>query len=158
VYMDGSLYKFHPHFHNRMVTKVGRQSLWVWMGHYTLYKFHPPFHAFPTTVASLPHNCCGSCRPEPTGSQRKERTAMKIYEYPIRPGAGFRIQRLHRKILYNMPRGHKKNLSMTEWLRTKERIQIFYNLEFLFAHSRQNGQQVHRNSQCTLLEWGKKLQ
>jgi Transposase (partial DDE domain) len=36
---------------------------------------------------------------------------MKIYAYPIRPGAGFRIQRLHRKILYNMPRGHKKKIS-----------------------------------------------
>jgi hypothetical protein len=28
--------------------------------------------------------------------------------YLIQPGAGFRIQRLHRKILYNMPRGKKK--------------------------------------------------
>jgi hypothetical protein len=33
---------------------------------------------------------------------------MKIYAYPIRPGAGFRIQCLHWKILYNMPRGKNK--------------------------------------------------
>jgi hypothetical protein len=62
--------------------------------------------------AGLPLNCCGSCRPEPTGGQHSQRTAMKIYAYPIRPGAGFRIRRLHWKILYNMPRGtHKKIIS-----------------------------------------------
>jgi hypothetical protein len=38
---------------------------------------------------------------------------MTIYAYPVRPGAGFRIQRLHRKILYNMPRGHKKKYIYT---------------------------------------------
>jgi hypothetical protein len=58
--------------------------------------------------AGFPHNCCRSCRPEPTGSQHSECTAIKIYTYPIRPGAGFRIQHLHWKILYKMPRGHKK--------------------------------------------------
>jgi hypothetical protein len=63
--------------------------------------------------AGLPHNCCGSCRPEPTGSQNSEHTAMTIYAYLIRPGAGFRIQRLHRKILYNMPRGKKKIVVIT---------------------------------------------
>jgi hypothetical protein len=63
--------------------------------------------------AGLPHNCCGSCRPEPTSSQRCEHTAMMIYAYLIRPGAGFWIQCLHRKKLYNMPRGHKKNNLVT---------------------------------------------
>jgi hypothetical protein len=58
--------------------------------------------------AGLPHNCCGSCRPETTGSQRSERIAITIYAYPIQPGAGLQIQHLHRKILYNMPRGTKK--------------------------------------------------
>jgi hypothetical protein len=55
--------------------------------------------------AGLPHNCCGSCKPELTGSQRSEHTAMTIYAYLI---AGFRIQRMHQKIPYNMPRGPKK--------------------------------------------------
>jgi hypothetical protein len=35
---------------------------------------------------------------------------MMKYAYPIRLGAGFRIQHLHWKILYNMPRGQKKKL------------------------------------------------
>ena len=39
--------------------------------------------------ADLPHNCWGSCRPEPTGSQCSERTAMTIYAYLIRRGSGY---------------------------------------------------------------------
>ena len=31
-----------------------------------------------STSPCLPHNCWGSCRSEPTGSQRSERTAMRI--------------------------------------------------------------------------------
>jgi hypothetical protein len=58
--------------------------------------------------AGLPHNCCGSCRPELTGSQRSEHTAMTIYAYLIWSGAGFRKQLLHQKILYYWPRGKKK--------------------------------------------------
>jgi hypothetical protein len=38
---------------------------------------------------------------------------MRIYAYLIRPGAGLRIQRLHRKILYNMARVQKKLSSNT---------------------------------------------
>jgi hypothetical protein len=62
----------------------------------------------PKRLWSLSHNCCGSCRPELTGSQRSEHTAMTIYAYLVRRGAGFRIQCLHWKILYKMPRGHKR--------------------------------------------------
>jgi hypothetical protein len=50
---------------------------------------------------------------------------MKIYAYPIRPGAGFRIQRLHRKILYNMPRGQKTKIDSPYCLVTKDKVSHF---------------------------------
>jgi hypothetical protein len=42
VGMDGSLYKFHPHFHDRMVTKVSIQTYnWITLNLLQIQYFKP---------------------------------------------------------------------------------------------------------------------
>jgi hypothetical protein len=67
---------------------------------------------------------------------------MTIYAYPIRPGAGFRIQRLHRKILYtgNMPRGHKK--------KKKKKRQHLFSRNLYFLHNPPTVHRMKRTRRC----------